>query len=364
MATVPNISGLTINAEEVYDVNQVIAQKLWQDENFLKLHRVVSGISKKTQILLDASAGRAGWKATGCASIVSGGMDIKMAELFWDTVTLEDTLEFCQSDLDSNFKLLVKRNAKDNFASLEDQEAINTFVMAKAYVFISEMIERYIWLGDKDAENTTDGGYVNDNVNIKYFTALDGIFKQAIAGVGTGVTKRFTIAKNALATKALQLALTDAEAFAIVKGVYDNAPDVTKLDTEAYIWVTPAVYNGYKNYLATNTLSGGGLSVFTIDGIQKVAYQGVPVVTSLFIGKEILATTTILDGESPAQATYNLPHRAIMATPDLLPIATLNEDDIKALESFYVQLDRKSYVRFDVDLDVKVVRPEYISVAY
>jgi len=59
------------------------------------------------------TSGRAGWKATGCAAVASGGMDIKMAELFWDTVTIEDTLEICQSDLDSNFKLLVRANSKD-----------------------------------------------------------------------------------------------------------------------------------------------------------------------------------------------------------------------------------------------------------
>ena len=98
MAQIPNIADLTINPVEVQDISQIIAQKLWQNEQFQKLFNVVDGISKKTQILLDATSGRAGWKATGCAAVASGGMDIKMAELFWDTVTIEDTLEICQSD--------------------------------------------------------------------------------------------------------------------------------------------------------------------------------------------------------------------------------------------------------------------------
>ena len=55
MAQIPNIADLTINPVEVQDISQVIAQKLWQNENFLKLFNVVDGISKKTQILLDAS---------------------------------------------------------------------------------------------------------------------------------------------------------------------------------------------------------------------------------------------------------------------------------------------------------------------
>ena len=62
--------------------------------------------------------------------------------------------------------------------------------------------------------------------------------------------------------------------------------------------------------------------------------------------------------------TYNLPHRGFMATPDVVSVATLSDEDIKALEQFYVQKDRKSFIRFDFDLDVKVLRPELVSVAY
>ena len=50
MAQIPNIADLTINPVEVQDITQVIAQKLWQNEQFLKLFNVVDGISKKTQI--------------------------------------------------------------------------------------------------------------------------------------------------------------------------------------------------------------------------------------------------------------------------------------------------------------------------
>ena len=57
MAQIPNIADLTINPVEVQDISQVIAKRLWQNENFLKLFNVVDGISKKTQILLDSTSG-------------------------------------------------------------------------------------------------------------------------------------------------------------------------------------------------------------------------------------------------------------------------------------------------------------------
>ena len=69
MAQIPNIADLTINPVEVQDITQVIAQKLWQNENFLKLFNVVDGISKKTQILLDATSGIVTGKQIGRAHV-------------------------------------------------------------------------------------------------------------------------------------------------------------------------------------------------------------------------------------------------------------------------------------------------------
>ena len=81
MAQVPNIENLTVNPVEVSDLREVIAAAVYQSPDFLKFHEVVDGMDKKTQILLDDSAGKAGWKATGCAPIASGGMNIKIAKL-------------------------------------------------------------------------------------------------------------------------------------------------------------------------------------------------------------------------------------------------------------------------------------------
>ena len=221
-----------------------------------------------------------------------------------------------------------------------------------------------IWLGNTRTENTTESGYVKDTIDVKFYTPLDGIWKQVFAGVTAGTTPHTNVTRNEQSTKILQAAITDAEAFAIVKGVYDNADDALKLDPNAFIRVTSAVYNGYKNYITSGEFSYGGYSEKLINGIAQLAYMGVPVMTSLLESKFILNDFEISDGGSPEVLTYNLPHRAIMATPDLLPLATINSDDINTLESEYVWKDRKSYVRFNYDIDVKLVRPDMVSVAY
>lgn len=365
MAQIPNIAALTIGAEEVRDLRETIARAIYQDENFLKYHNVVDGITKKTQIVLDGTSGMAGWKATGCAAVSSGGMDIKMTEKFWETVTIEDAISYCQADLDVNFKPLVLRNSKEKFGFLADQEAINIFVSASVERFLKEAVERFIWLGDTQATNTSDSGKVVDTWDIRYFTAMDGFWKQIMTSVTAGDTPHINVTMNEQTTKALQLStLTDAAAFAIVKGVYDNAPDALKLDPTAYIRVTTRVYNGYKNYITSGEFANGGFSEKVINGLSTVAYQGVPIYTSLFESKEILDKFEVSDGGLPAVMTYDFPHRAVMATPDLLPIATINMEDMSNLEAFYDQITRKSFIRFDVDLDAKLVRPDMISVAY
>ena len=97
---------------------------------------------------------------------------------------------------------------------------------------------------------------------------------------------------------------------------------------------------------------------------MSTAYQGVPVFTSLLESKYILEDFVVSNGGSPEVLTYDFPHRAIMASPSLTPVATINQDDFGTLEQFYVQKERKSYVRFDFAIDAKVVRPDLISVAY
>jgi len=358
MAQVPNIADLTIGAVEVQDLSQMIPQTIFQDENFLSMHQVVEGITKKTQILFDKSSGKVGWLASGCGAVQSNGAQIKIGEDFWLPVTIKDMLDYCQAELDQNFKPIVLKNSKDKFADLENQEAIKVFVYATLTKFLKEAIERLAWLGDTDVANVADGGLLIDTVNVKFYNPIDGFWKQIFTNVVAENTPRVTIAANAQATKALQMStMTDEESFKAIRAVYDNAPDALKLDPAAFIDVTPRIYNGYKNYLMSGALSGGGITELIVNGMPTVAYQGVPLKVSLYRDK--LVKEDFIDG-----VKYNLPHRIIMATPELLPVATISTDDMEQLASFYVEKEEKSYVKFAFDLDAKLIRPDMVSVGY
>lgn len=364
MASQINVGSLTINAEEARLVSEIVAPLIYSNEDFLKYHELVTGIDKKTQIVLDNGGGRAGWADAACTAVESGGMAITFSQLFWELVTIGDQMIHCQADLDQNFKMTVKKFARDHKDISASSDLLN-YIVARLERFIRESMERLIWLGDKAADNVADGGYLKAAVDPKFYTPLDGIWAQAVVLVGTGAAQRYTIGSNTQATKALQLSdMTAEHAFEAIKGVYDVSSDLLKSDPDAYIAVTPEIYNGYKAYLMAATLTGGGLSQMTIDGVTTPMYAGIPIYNKLFLGSVIKTDMDLSDGGSPEVITYNLPHRVVMTTPGNVPVATLSEEDIKTVESFYYQKDRTNYFRFAYDLDVKVLRGEMIVLGY
>jgi hypothetical protein len=299
---------------------------------------------------------------------------------------------------------------------------------------MNEARYRLALLGDTAADlNATGGKLVADYTiggvtytnNKKHFNSIDGVWKQAQTGVAAGKTPKTIIAENYLLTKATQLAITDAHCYDAIKSVYDKASHDLKGNPNAYILATSGVYNGYKNYLMTNTMSGGGLSEMLINGVKNPAYAGIPifedqksqntivkytniaaitttteatastgttqvkVVTTkgmLETGKLNVGTSTFVYTSKDATnvygdaqnlgvqasgvavtnfgAQYDCPHRVIMATAENLGCYTLDEADLNNLEVFYDKITRTSYFAYGFLIDVVVGREELLSVAY
>jgi hypothetical protein len=364
MATVIDLTSLTINPEEARTVSEIIAPLIYSDEaEFQKKHRLVSGIVGKTQIVLDGGNANSGWVDTGCTPPASGGMDITLTQLYWDLVTIGDEVTHCQKEVDQNFKMLVKKFASDH-SDISSSNAVLNYIIARLLTFITEARERNAYLGDTDATQDTASGYIKTGVDTKFYTAVDGYWKQLFAYVAAGTTPRYTISANATATKALQLTLASTAGYDALKGMWDNADDKLKSAPTSYFELTPALYWNYSSYLATTPATIGGFTNVIVDGVQKMAYMGKPVYESQFIGGKILSDFQIITGTSPAVYTYNLPNRGIFTTPENTPVATLSDEDVKNIESFYYQKDRTNIMRYAFDVDVKVLRPALASVAY
>lgn len=302
MATGINVSQLgTFNPIELDDIKKVVAERFWEAPEFTKIFSVYGGYDKKTQLVLADELGLSGILDSTAARPESGGMGITLADKFVNTVLIGDTKKHSQIEFDKDFKMVVRKSAKD-YTELSETDQIAIYITEKMLQYMSEARYRLAMLGYTTADlNSAGGKLVNDytiggvtyTMTKKLFNPLNGVWAQAKAGVVAGKTPRATIAENYAISKPLQLTITDAHAFAAIKAVYDNAAHDLKGNPNAYILATSGVYNGYKNYLMANTLSGGGLSELTVNGVKVPAYAGVPIMEDKFVQNTIVKYTNV-----------------------------------------------------------------------
>ena len=307
MATGINVSQLSeFNPIELADIKQVVAERFWTAPEFNKIFSVYGGYDKKTQLVLADELGLSGILDSGGARPESGGLGITLSEKFVNTVLIGDTKKHTQIDFNKDFKMVVRKSAKD-YTELSETDQLAIYMTEKVLTYMSEARYRLAMLGDTAADLNSAGGNLVNTYSIggvtytnnkKLFNSINGVWKQAKTGVAASKTPRATIAENYAYSKVLQLSITDAHAFAAIKAVYDNAENDLKGNPNAFILATPSVYNGYKNYLMANTLSGGGLSQLTIDGVATPAYAGIPIYEDQKTQNTIVKYTNV----SPATA--------------------------------------------------------------
>lgn len=436
MASGIDVSQLgTFNPIELADIKQVVAERFFTSPDFSRLFSVYDGYDKKTQLVLADELGLSGILDSSSTRPQSGGMGITLADKFVDTVLIGDTKIHTQASFDKDFKMVVRRSAKD-YNELSESDQIAIYITEKVITYMDEARWRLAMLGDTTADINTNGGSLVDTYTIggvtytndkKMWNPINGVWAQLRTGVSNALTPRATIAENYLYTKATQLAITDVHCFEAIKAVYDNAPDDLKALPTAYILVTSKIYNGYKNYLLSGSLTGGGLTQMTIDGIPTPAYNGVPILLDGKTGNTILkysnmAPSDTLHGATLAQnytevtvhstagfpesgklditvtgdvfvytskdatkfygasqllsvnadnaavtlaeAVYDMPHRIVMTTPENLGFYTLDQNDLVTLDSFYDKITRSNYIGYGFLMDVVIGREELCSVAY
>jgi len=117
--------------------------------------------------------------------------------------------------------------------------------------------------------------------------------------------------------------------------------------------VTREIYQNYMDQLEDKSL------IFTLaeakDGVSMLTYRGIPIKVRNDWDNNIKAYQ--YNGTS-----YNLPNRAILTVKENIPVGTVAESDLTALDSFYDKVTKKNYIDFDLKLDVKHLL-DYMTVA-
>jgi len=356
MAAPIDVTALTLSAKENPDFSKFVFEKMFDQGDLASNHRVWTGVQMKEQIVFASLFGLSGIKDAGTSRPNSGGKPV-FTEKFWEPAKVGDTMIFNQSEVNSLFKAYfnnIKKYTEIYDITGTDEEK---FLMEVFSQSAKLAINRLIWLGDTAvaASGVAASGLI-DAANVKFYDAINGIFKKVYAAVTAGTLGRFTITKNAAATFALQ-ALAADEALTIFEGVWAKADPRLKSDPTKVMFVTNSIFENYRQSLQTK---GTPYDVtLTTDGFAELRWNGVQIRNM----ETIWDVNLIANFEqTSAHAAWDKPHRALLTTPDNIPVATLNNGDMDTLEAFYFQKDRTNYMAYGFTLDAQVLEG-YMAVA-
>lgn len=358
MATKIDVTGLTLNAKENPDFGTFVVERIFEQPALNSLHRIITGVKMKEQVVLASQLGKTGIKDTACARPDSGA-ESTLTEKFWEPANVGDTLIHCQPEVNALFKAYYEKinNYREKFDITGSDEEL--FLMALAEEAAQKSILRLAWLGDQDVAIAEAGasGLVSAD-DVKYYDAVNGLWKSLFAGVATGDVKRYTIDENAETTKALQTTLADGRSLEILDAVYDQADVRLRNDPDAIFYVSREIFDNYRKYLRS---VGESFTIeYTTEGFQSLKYNRHQMVNMETIWELYREDFT----DNTTNNAYDLPNRIVFSTPDNLPLATLNEGDMSELEAWYERKERQNYLAYGFTLDAMHVEDYMASVAY
>ena len=352
-----DLSGLTMEPQEVDDVSKAIFENVITEGDLSESHEIETGITMKTQIAFIGNPGLVGKKQTDCDREIDDFV-IPVTEKFWELVLLGVRLKHCATDLNPLLKLFKKATKinPDFYDRIGSQEL--GVVVSKLEYALKQMLNRLVWFGDTAALNVAGGGVITDGTDVGYFTPINGLFKQIFAEVPTNASNYVEISENAGASYAEQ-ALADDKALDIFRQMFNktDARFFQALEGGAVpqLFVTRELMQNFWNTLESKSLNFS--LVETTDGTTKMSYRGIPLKVRYDWDNNIRSY-------QDNGTKFNLPNRAILTLKENIPVATLSQADLDAVTSFYVQKDHANYMDVDLNLDTKHLLPYYTVAAY
>ena len=118
MASLINLSALTINEQEALLTSEAIFTKVYAKPVLTDAHLIATGIQMKTQIPFYGLFGMVGKKAAGSCDVNAETKAVVASEKFWDPMLISYRLTHCQEDINQLFKMW--KRAQSALATWED----------------------------------------------------------------------------------------------------------------------------------------------------------------------------------------------------------------------------------------------------
>jgi len=351
MSTLINVASLTLNPEEARDIAKLIIEKAFTQGALSESHAIETGVLMKTQIPFAGAIADTLKKASGCTP--NAGTGVALTQKYWEPEIFDSRWEHCAGDLNKLFKLFQQASKinPDFYDKIGSQEL--GLIVALIDQMMLGALPTKIWFSDKAGEIQDDGGAFADTIDIDLYNVIDGLWKQIFAEINAGDSNFVDITQNENATYALQVLPADS-AVDYLGAMYDQADSRLLEQPDAKFYVTRSIADNYRKTLRTKTLGAGFLEV-TENGRPQLYFEGIPVMVRSDWDRDI---KRLFDNGTKVDK----PHRALLTTPNNIPVATLSTDDFTTLESFYDQYRKSNIIDVAFSLDAKFLE-SYMAVA-
>lgn len=358
MSSQIDFSLLTLNTEEARSSAECVFQKQFYRPELTAIHNIQTGVEMDRYIPIFGRFGLVGKVDPGsCGSNEETGT-IPVSQKTWTPKLISGRLIHCQSDIPDKLKFWKKSRIAKNTWEEIDNEA-KAFVEDSVIEAINNSVIRIAEFSKTTASPVGDGTgdeTLTAGTTKTYFNMLNGMWQQIEADAALGVNAkgyRYEITQNAEATKTAQLTLEADSALKIFRSLYENIKPEA-FEGQLVLQVTKSLMDNWKAFLEDKSL------VFQLNqteqGASTYTYRGIPIVERKDWDRII---KTYYDNGT----TLYLPHRALLADINNIPIGTSDTESIGTLGSIYDPVTKKHYIDFAYKIDCKVLVEEEIAYA-
>lgn len=354
-------SDLTWNGEEIRELSEALFISGFSKPAIAEFHSVAEGIVAKKQIAILGRLNGLLGKGTNACGEADATNDVTNTEKFWDPATISDRIPFCWNDLKQTFFVWgLKRGIEKGDLTSTDLLIYLEELVQDAIV---EAVYRFAYFGDKDAAdvNASPAGTLKAGTDVAYFNKINGFYKQLFA-IAVADTARLTTdlaSRNGQATYALQkftsTDTTNKVATNALQNMYYDADMRLRERTDLVYVVTQSVADQYArelkaaNQAFTTERLENGITVLQSDGIEVVGFP--------FLDRMI---KTYFDNGTK----YYLPHRAILTTKENMQLGAEESGSFTDLDVWFDKTLNKTYMKFTLTMDAKVLLDYLVQVAY
>ncbi|MDX9789256.1 MAG: hypothetical protein RBT61_00355 [Candidatus Kapabacteria bacterium] len=347
-----NLESLSFSADELRGLNELIVKAILESptiDTFATLHR---GIKNDAEIgLIPGKYELVGLPRQGCDPLPHA-YELVAEMKKWQPRWLEVILDICITEMEESFLKIALACGIDVFDLTKTQ--IADWILDRMIPAINDMIFRYAWFGDTDADNISGSGNITDGVHVEFFNVLDGFFKQ-LAEITAKTPERATeIPGNSESTYADQRAVTAVDVAAAVNDLIDSALPELAIQPDRMLIVSQSVFQKLRRYL-----QGVG-TVFQdyklmVNGIELANWDGIPLYSFPMWDR-------MIQKYQNNGTKWNYPHRVLYTCKSNLAIGMTCTSLFDKVDVFYDRRSRYNRLEAADAFDMKILDDRLVQV--